>query len=84
MSRNAILRLGNQQNEVNKIQRATTLCEVAATCRRLLYAHFASDNLKDDGEYMPHIPRYNTQKYREWKAECVSYLSSSTTVSVAI
>ena len=42
--------------------------------------HFASNDLLDDGKNMPHIPRYNTQKYREWKAECVTYLSSPTTV----
>ena len=80
MSRSTILRLANQQNEVNKIQRTTTLAEVAATCRRLMFAHFASNDLSDDGKNMPHIPRYNTQKYREWKAECVTYLSSPTTV----
>ena len=82
LSRNAILRLANQQNEINKIQRATTLAEVAATCRRLMFAHFTSGDLLDDGENMPNIPRYNTQKYREWKTECVSYLSSPTMVSV--
>lgn len=82
LSRSEILRLANQQNEISKIQRATTLSEVAATCRRLMFEHFATGDLLDDGKNMPHIPRYNTQKYREWKTECVSYLASPTTVSL--
>jgi len=80
MSRNAILRLANQHNEVNQVQRTTSFPEVAATCRRLLFVHFG-EGMEDDGEQMPQIPRYNTQKYRDWKSECLSFLSSPTTVS---
>ena len=81
LSRNAILRLANQHNEVNKMQRATSLAEVAATCRRLMFIHFADDNMADDGSHSPNIPRYNTKKYHEWKPECMEYLSSPATVS---
>ena len=38
LSRNAILRLSNQHNEVNKMQRTTSFPDVASTCRRLLFA----------------------------------------------
>ena len=80
LSRNAILRLGNQHNEINKVQQMTSFPEVAATCRRLMFIHFG-ENMVDDGNQMPQIPRYNSQKYREWKSECMTYLSSPTTVS---
>ena len=60
----------------------TTLAKVAATCWQLMFTHFASGALLDDGENKPNSPRYSIQKYHEWKTECVSYLSSPTTVSV--
>ncbi len=79
LSRNAILRLANQHNEVNKVQRMTSFAEVASSCRRLLFIHFG-EGTEDDGKQMPQIPRYNSQKYRDWKTECMTYLSSPTTV----
>ena len=81
LSRNAILRLSNQHNEINKMQRATSFPEVANTCRRLLFVHFG-EGVEDDGHQMPVVPRYNTQKYKTWKTECTTYLTSPTTVSV--
>lgn len=79
LSRNAILRLANQHNEVNKVQQMTSFAEVAASCRWLLFVHF-SEGMEDDGKQMPTIPRYNSQKYRDWKTACLTYLSSPTTV----
>ena len=80
MTRGTILRLANQHNEVQKVQRATAFSEVTATCRRLMYIHFG-EGMEDDGSQCPQIPRYNSQKYRDWKTECMTYLSSPTTVS---
>ena len=54
--------LARQHNEINQIQRATTFPEVAASCRRLIYAHFATNDGVDDGEYMPEVPRYGKLK----------------------
>lgn len=76
LPRKTLLMLARQHNDINEIQRETTFAEVAASCRRLLFLHFGDKNLIDDGEYMPSIPRYNTQKYKEYKQECVAYLHS--------
>ena len=83
ISRSGILRLANQHNEVNRVQRATSLSEVAASCRRLMFVHFG-EGMDDDGTQMPQIPRYNSQPYIKWKSECLSYLSSPTTVSLTL
>ena len=80
MSRLALLVLARQHNEINQIQRNTTFPEVAASCHRLLFAHFGEEGTSDDGEYMPDIPRYNTQKFRDFKQECIGYLCSSRVV----
>ena len=32
--------------------------------------HFAEEGNTNDGEYMPHVPRYNSNQYREYKQEC--------------
>ena len=56
----------------NDIHRETTFPEVAASCRRLLFLHFGDKN--DDGEYMPSVPRYNTQVYKDYKRECIAYI----------
>ena len=79
LSQNAILWLGNQYNEVNKMQQATSFPEVANTCRRLMFVHF-DEGMEDDGKQMLVVPRYNTQKYRAWKTECTTYLTSPATV----
>ncbi len=39
--------------------------------RRLAYAHFSEEGQHDDGEYDPPVPHYNTQRYRQWKKECM-------------
>lgn len=75
LSRQSLLILAKQHNEFNQIQRETTFPEVAASCRRLVFAHFAEGS-EDDGQYMPSIPRYNSEKYRNFKKECVTYLHS--------
>lgn len=79
LSRNAILRRSNQHSEVNKMLRAMSFPEVASSCRRLLFVHFG-EGMEDDGEQMPVVPRYNTQKYRAWKTECSTYLTAPGTV----
>ena len=79
LSRNAILHLSNQHNEVNKMLRATSFPEVASSCRRLLFVHFG-EGMEDDGEQMPVVPHYNTHKYRAWKTECSTYLTAPGTV----
>ena len=75
LSRKESLILARQHNEVNQIQRSTTFPEVAAACRRLMFVHFAEQ--EDDGKYMPEVPRYNSQKYRDWKQECLDFLVST-------
>ena len=65
--RSALLCLANQQIEIIKIQRVTTLAKVAATCWQLMFTHFANGALLDDGKNMPNSPRYSIQKYHEWK-----------------
>ena len=80
MSRLSLLILARQHNEINQIQRATTFSEVSASCQRLLFAHFSEDGRTDDGKYMPEVPLYNTQKYREFKQECVGFICSSQVV----
>ena len=83
LSRNAVLRLSNQHNKVNKMLRATSFPEITSTCRRLLFVHFG-EGMEDDGEQMPVVPRYNTQKYRTWKTECSTYLTSPGTVRIYV
>lgn len=80
LSRTSLLLLARKHNEVNEIQRETTFGEVAASCRRLLFCHF-SNGQKDDGLYMPTIPRYNSDKYRAFKKECVTFLHGPRIVS---
>ena len=80
LSRRASLILAKQHNEYNQIQRSTTFAEIASSCRRLLFSHFAPEGQKDDGSFMPVIPRYNSQKYRDWKVECTAFLVSSQVV----
>ncbi len=69
LSPEAILAIAQHHNHYNQIQRSTTFPEIAAACRRLAFVHFAEEGERDDGEYDPPVPRYNTQKYREWKKE---------------
>ncbi len=54
----------------------------AASCRRLTFSHFADEGKSDDGEYNPLVPRYNTQKYRAWKQECLHFCVTSKVVSI--
>ena len=68
--RSVLLCPANQQVEINKIQTVTTLAKVAATCWQLMFTHFASGALLDNGENMPNSPRYSIQKYHEWKRMC--------------
>ena len=82
LSRSASLVLARQHNEFNQIQRTTSFPEMAACCRRLLFSHFAEENEKDDGVTMPVIPRYNTQTYRAFKQECLTFLLSSQVVRI--
>lgn len=76
LSRQSLLVLARQHNDYNQIQRETTFPEVAASCRRLLFSHFAPDGCTDDEESMPLIPRFNTKRYSTYKQECMSYLHS--------
>ena len=38
-----------------------------------MFSHFAPGR-KDDGSFTPEVPRYNTQKYRDWKQQCLDTL----------
>ena len=80
MSRVATLVLARRHTEINQIQRVTTFPEIAASCRRLLFVHFASNGNHDES-YMPDVPRYNTKAYVDFKQECLQYLLSSRVVS---
>lgn len=80
LTRQAALVLARQHNEFNQIQRTTSFPEIAASCRRLLFAHFSGEN-DDDGTAELSIPRYNSQPYRCFKQECLTFLVSSQTVS---
>lgn len=80
MSRQALLTLARQHND--HIQRETTFPEIAASCRRLLFIHFGDEDKSDNGNYMPTIPRYNAEKYKNFKQECLSYLMSPQLVSL--
>lgn len=71
LSTEGILTIAQQHNQYNQIQRTTTFPEIAAVCRRLAFAHFAAEGKLDDGQYDPPVPRYNTQRYRDWKKECM-------------
>ena len=75
-----ILAIAQQHNQYNQIQRSTTFPEIAAVCRRLAFMHFADRKL-DDGEYDPPVPRYNTQRYRDWKKECMQVCQTPQVVS---
>ncbi len=77
MTRKSLLMLARQHNDINEIQRETTFSEIAASCRRLLLVHFGDV----DDDYMPSVPRYNTQKYKAYKQECLTYLHSPRLVS---
>ena len=83
LTRPAALVLAKQHNEFNKIQRSTSFPEVAACCRRLLFSHFAA-GAEDDGVAHPAIPHYNSQLYRTFKQECLTFLVSSQTVIIVI
>ena len=77
LGQSAALLLARQHNEYNQVQRSTSFGEIAANCRRLLFAQFApeiSDTVHGD---MPDLPRYNSQQYREFKAECMTLLVST-------
>jgi hypothetical protein len=82
LSRKCLLVLARQHNDYNEIQRETTFAEVSASCRRLLFLHFAEESEEDNGRYMPVIPRYNTNRYKEFKQECLYYLHSPRLVSL--
>ena len=79
LSTKAILQISQKHNQVNLFQRSTTFPEIAGICRRLAFVHFAEGRC-DDGEYDPAVPRYNTQKYREWKKECLQVCLNSQVV----
>lgn len=78
LTRAAALVLARQHNEVNQIQRVTGFPEIAASCRRLAFAHFCPDQNEAD---LSNVPRYNTQAYRAYKQECVAYLVGTQVVS---
>lgn len=84
LSRSASLVLARQHNEFNQIQRTTSFPEIVASCRRLLFSHFAQKEESDDGVAMPNIPRYNTQAYRLYKQECLTFLVSSQVVRICM
>ena len=83
LSRLATLVLARRHNEINQVQRVTTFPEIAASCRRLLFVHFATSGDHDES-YMPDVPRYNAKAYVDFKQECLQYLVSSRMVSVYI
>lgn len=77
LSQQAALMLARQHNEYNQVQRSTSFGEIAASCRRLLFTHFAPEAVDDVHADMPEIPRYNSQQYREFKADCMALLVST-------
>ena len=80
LSRSASLVLARQHNEFNQIQWTTSFPEMAGSCRRLHFAHFAQKGEIDDGVAMSDVPRYNSQAYRAYKQECLTFLVSSQVV----
>ena len=80
LSTSAILLLPRQHNEYNQIQRVTTFPEVAAYCRCLLFSHFGADIVDDENASLE-IPRYNSQLYRDYKLDCVTFVTNSQVVS---
>ena len=82
LSTEAILTIAQQHNLYNQIQRTTTFPEIAAACRRVLFQHFSEEGKYDDGQYDPPVPRYNTQKYRDWKKACMRLCITPQVVSV--
>lgn len=73
MSLEAILRLANQHNLANSLNRKTTFLEHVQKCRELLFSTFG-DGRKDDGKYMPPVPHYNHHSYIEWKKLCYAHI----------
>lgn len=71
LTRTAALVLARQHNEINQIQRTTSFPEVAASCRRLLFSHFAEPGTTDNIDTDLTIPRYNSLQYRRFKHECL-------------
>ena len=84
LSRSASLVLARQHNEFNQIQRTTSFPEIAASCRRLCFAHFAPERMDTIDEGMPELPRYNSQPYRAFKQECCNFLVSTQVVSLSL
>ena len=82
LSTEAILKIAQQHNLYNQIQRMTTFREIAAACRRVLFQHFSEEGKCDDREYDPPVPCYNTQKYRDWKKACMRLCITPQVVSV--
>ena len=80
LSVSSVLLLARQHNDYNRIQRVTSFPEVAAYCRRLLFSHFG-DNVVDEENVSLDIPRYNSQDYKKYKQECVSFIANSQIVS---
>ena len=83
LSRLATLILARRHNEINQVQRVTTFPEIAASCRRLLFVHFATSG-NHDPSYMPDVPWYNSKPYIDFKQECLQYLVSSRVVSACM
>lgn len=53
---------------------------MAGSCRQLHFAHFVQKGEIDDGVAMLDVPRYNSQAYRAYKQECLTFLVSSQVV----
>lgn len=60
LSQQAAMMLARQHNEYNQVQ---SFGEIAASCRRLLFTHFAPEAVDDVHADMPEIPHYNSQQY---------------------
>lgn len=80
LSASSVLLLARQHNDYNQIQRVSSFPEVAACCRRLLFSHFGT-NVMDDENVSLEVPRYNSQPYRDYKKECVPFITNSQIVS---
>ncbi len=68
-----ILVQAQKHNRFNQVQRSTTFPDIEGACRTLTFEHFAEAGKRDDGDYYPLVPRYNTQRYRCWKQECLHF-----------
>lgn len=82
MSLDAILRLANLHNLVNALTRKASLTDHAHKCRQLLFAHFADEGATDDGQYMPAVPKCNTNRYKKYKQQCVAHIVGPAVVSI--